>query len=42
MNPYHVMTLTSTVQKATNQQAAEAAFYETKRRKRKTEQPLEE
>jgi len=47
MNPYHVMTLTrhKSVQsfrrytKAADQQAAEAAFYETKRRKRKTEPP---
>ncbi|KAM3104350.1 tyrosine-type recombinase/integrase [Phormidesmis sp. 146-33] len=45
MNPYHVMTLTrhKSVQsfrrytKAADQQAAEAAFYETKRRKRKAE-----
>jgi len=49
MNPYHVMTLTrhKSVQsfrryEATDQQAAEAAFYETKRRKRKTDNPLEE
>ncbi|NDJ18540.1 tyrosine-type recombinase/integrase [Myxacorys almedinensis] len=50
MNPYHVMTLTrhKSVQsfrrytKAADQQAAEAAFYETKRRKHKTEPPLEQ
>ncbi|MGG6270167.1 tyrosine-type recombinase/integrase [Leptolyngbya sp. AN03gr2] len=48
MNPYHVMTLTrhKSVQsfrrytKAADQQAAEAAFYETKRRKHKAEPPL--
>lgn len=50
MNPYHVMTLTrhKSVQsfrrytKAADQQAAEAAFYETKRKKRKTEPPLDQ
>lgn len=49
MNPYHVMTLTrhKSVQsfrrytQAADRQAAEAAFYETKRRKRKTANQME-
>ncbi|WP_206751807.1 hypothetical protein [Chroococcidiopsis cubana] len=49
MNPYHVMTLTrhKSVQsfrrytQAADRQAAEAAFYETKRRKRKMADEME-